>query len=89
MDQQQIDIVHGKLTQTLVETGNRTILTLKLAIQLGCHKEFLTGNATVAHALAHAPLVAIAKGRVDVTIADFDGGDENGGHRFVVERSRA
>ena len=35
VDQQQIDVCHVKLTQTFVEPGNRAVIALKLAIQLG------------------------------------------------------
>src|SRR5262245_23676860 len=67
MDQQQINVVQAKLTQALVETSNRALVSLKLAIQLGCDEHFLARYAAIPDALAHATLVAIAVGGVDVT----------------------
>src|SRR4029453_13465437 len=66
VDQQQINVVHAELMQTLVETSNRSIISLKLAIQLGCDKHILASDAAVPDALAHATLVAVAIGGVDM-----------------------
>ena len=41
VDQEQINVVQVKLTQARIETGNRTIVSLKLAIQLGGDKHLL------------------------------------------------
>ena len=89
MDQEQIHIIQVELAQTLVETGNRPVVALKLAIQLGGDKEFLTREATIAYALAHTPLVAIAEGGVDVPVAGGDGRHKHRRNHVVLERSRA
>ncbi len=89
VDQQQINILHVKLAQALIETGNGKVIALKLAIQLGGDKHILAGNAAVADALAHATLVAIAKGSVDVTVTSFDCSHNHWRNLLVVERSGA
>src|SRR4051794_5374182 len=89
VDQQQINVVQAKLTQALVETSNRTLVSLKLAIQLGRDEHLLAMYAAIPDALAHATLVAIAVGGVDVTVADFDGGNDHWCDRGIVERSGA
>src|SRR6266545_2887646 len=71
VDEQQINVVQAKLAQALVETSNRTLVSLKLAIQLGRDEQLLAMYAALADALAHAALVAIAVGGVDVTVAGF------------------
>src|SRR5262245_40332513 len=41
VDQEQINVVQAQLTQALVEASNRTLVSLKLAIQLGGDKDLL------------------------------------------------
>src|SRR4249919_2574448 len=89
MDQQQINVVQAKLTQALVETSNRTLVALKLAIQLGRDEQLLALYAAIPDALAHAALVAIAVGGVDVAVAGFDRGNDHRRDLVVVERSGA
>src|SRR3954465_1543050 len=62
VDQQQINVVQAKLAQALVETSNRTLISLKLAIQLGRDEHLLAMYAAIPDALAHATLVTITVG---------------------------
>src|SRR5262249_39737501 len=73
----------------LVKAGDRTLVSLELAIQLGRDEQLLAIYAAIPDAFAHATLVAIAVGGVDVTVAGFDCAHDHRRDLVVVERSGA
>ena len=73
MDHQQVDIVQAKPVERGVQAGDRAVLALVPAIELGGDEELFTADPGVPDPLANAGLVAVFGGGVDQPVADSDG----------------
>ena len=70
MEVEQIDVIHAQADQGLVH-GTRILIFG--GPELGGQKDLFPGHTALPHAAAHGALVHICVGRVDETIAHFQG----------------
>ena len=73
VDEHQVDVIKPERLQRSVDALFRLGVALALGGELGGHEHLVSRDAAGAHAFAHAALVLIGLGGVDVAIADLDG----------------
>src|SRR5699024_10576630 len=77
VDEVEVDVVEAELLEALAERTLGLLGPVAIVPQLGRDEELITGDAGLRDGAAHALLIAVDSGGVDVAVADFEGiGDD-------------
>ena len=77
MNQVQVNVVGAQLLQGRLERLKSALVALVGVPQLGGEEDILTSHVGVSDSAAHARLVAVNSGGVDVAVAGLQGGAHN------------
>src|SRR5699024_535879 len=76
-DEVEVDVVAAELLYARLERTLGLLGSVAIVPQLGGDEELVTGDAGLRDGAAHALLIAVDSGGVDVAVADFEGvGDD-------------
>ena len=77
MNQIHVNVVGAQLLQGSLECLESALVTLVRVPQLGGEEDVFARHVRVSDSAAHARLVAVASGGVNVAVADLQGGAHN------------